>query len=112
MACRQEDDHNEAVEASTGEAATEGIPSSVSDRLDRARALKLEGNELFKKKEWKKAMKKYHSALMYCKGIADKLDSIIPGLAATRREKPTSEQEREAMDVMIAVTNNLAGAVP
>lgn len=86
----------------------EPLPTTILGRLVQARCLKQEGNELFRAKEWKKAVKKYHHALMFCKGITDKLD-FIPGLAAAGGVKPTQEEEREATELSMAVTNNLAG---
>lgn len=84
------------------------LPTSIRGRLDRAKQLKQEGNQHFKDKGWKKAIKKYHHALMYCKGITDKLD-FIPGLAAAGGVKASAEEEREATDITVAVSNNLAG---
>lgn len=85
------------------------MPTTVQGRVARARALKIEGNERFRNQEWKKAIEKYHHAKMFCKGIMDKLD-LIPGLElAAGRLKATEEQQKEAADVMVAVTNNLAG---
>lgn len=86
----------------------EPLPTTIQGRLERAKALKQEGNDLFKAREWKMAVKKYHHALMFCKGITDKLD-FIPGLAAAGGVKPSQEEEREATDLTMAVTNNLAG---
>lgn len=85
------------------------MPSTVQGRVARAKALKIEGNEFFKEQEWRKAIKKYNHAKMFCKGIMDKLD-FIPGLElAAGRLKPTKEQKKEATNVMVAVANNLAG---
>ena len=86
------------------------IPGTIEGRLDQAKSLKQEGNEFFKQNEWKAAIRKYHHALMYCKGIMDKLD-FIPGLAAAGGLRATEKQEKEASDVTVAVTNNLAGIV-
>lgn len=86
----------------------EQLPTTVQGRLVRAKSLKLEGNDFFEHKEWKRAVKKYHHSLMYCKGITDKLD-FIPGLAAAGGLRATQEEEREATNVTTAVTNNLAG---
>ena len=89
----------------------ESIPATIQGRLDKARALKKEGNDFFREKEWRKAVRKYHYVLMYCKGICDKLD-FIPGLASAGKLKPTEEQKRDATDIMMAVSNNLAGKTP
>lgn len=86
----------------------EPIPTTIQGRLARAKSLKQEGNELFRVGGWKKAIRKYHHALMYCKGITDKLD-FIPGLAAAGGLRGSEEEKKEASDVTVAVTNNLAG---
>lgn len=91
-----------------GESCVMELPSTIQGRLEKAKSLKQEGNELFRAKEWKKAIKKYHHTLMYCKGITDKLD-FIPGLAAAGGLRATDEEERIAREVTVAVTNNLAG---
>lgn len=84
------------------------IPTTIRGRLEEALSLKERGNEFFGEREWKKAVRKYHHALMYCKGITDKLD-VIPGLAAAGGLKSTEEEKREATAITVAVTNNLAG---
>jgi len=87
------------------------IPSTVGGRLDAARTLKLEGNDYFKKQDWRKAISKYHRAKLYCKGITDKLD-FLPGLESVSvKTKPTEEQQKEASELILAVSNNLAGMV-
>ncbi len=84
------------------------IPATIEGRLALAHTLKEEGNEFFRQKEWKKAAKKYHYTLLYCKGVVDKLD-FIPGLAATGRLRATREQETEGSELLASVYNNLAG---
>lgn len=101
-------DSEGAPEARSSSRGSSRLPDTIRGRLDQAQALRQEGNELFREKEWKKAVRKYHHALMYCKGIADKLD-FIPGLAAAGGLKATPEEERVATDMTVAVTNNLAG---
>lgn len=84
------------------------LPASIQDRLAKAKSLKNEGNEHFRANQWRKAIRKYHHTLMYCKGITDKLD-FIPGMAAAGGLRPTAEEEKQATEVTLAVTNNLAG---
>jgi hypothetical protein len=45
---------------------------SDEERIVKAEDYKAEGNEFFKKEEYKSAMKKYHFALLYLKGIGEK----------------------------------------
>ena len=42
------------------------------ERIVQAEKYKAEGNEFFKKEEYKSAMKKYHFALLYLRGIGEK----------------------------------------
>ena len=96
-------------EASLLHPSSSSVPTTVEGKLKAARTLKQEGNEFFKKKEWRKAISKYHRSKLFCKGLVDKLD-CIPGLeAASGRSKPTETQQKEATEVMVAVSNNLAG---
>ena len=94
--------------ALAGESGGGGLPTTIQGRLAKAKCLKEEGNGLFKEGHWKRAIRKYHHALMYCKGITDKLD-FIPGLAAAGGLRATAEEEGEATELTVAVTNNLAG---
>lgn len=87
------------------------LPATIQERLAKAGSLKEEGNDLFRAEQWKKAIRKYHHTLMYCKGITDKLD-FIPGLAAAGGLRVTAEEERQATVMTLAVTNNLAGELP
>lgn len=86
------------------------LPTTIQERLAKAQSLKEEGNGFFRAKQWKKAIRKYHHTLMYCKGITDKLD-FIPGMAqaAAGELRATDEEERQATVMTLAVTNNLAG---
>ena len=87
----------------------EPLPITVARRIAKAQELKQEGNAFFKQQEWKKAIRKYHHAIMYAKGIIDKFD-LIPGLErAGGRLKPTDEETKTANELMAAVSNNLAG---
>ncbi len=84
-------------------------PTTVEEKLEAARALKRDGNNFFKERNWKSAISKYHRSKLYCKGFVDKLD-FIPGLeSASGRAKPSDEQQKEATELMVTVTNNLAG---
>ena len=88
------------------------MPTTVQGRLARADALRVVGNQFFKKQEWRKAIQKYHQAKMFCKGIADTPDFIPRLELAAGRLKPTEEEKKEVTDIMVTVTNNLAGDLP
>ncbi|XP_033112762.1 tetratricopeptide repeat protein 9C-like [Anneissia japonica] len=47
------------------------MPSSAADRITQAESYKVEGNLLYKQKEYKKAIGKYHRALLFLKGLQD-----------------------------------------
>lgn len=82
------------------------LAKKAADKITSAQELKQEGNCFFKSGEWKKAIRKYHHALMYAKGVVDKFDSI-PGLR--HKEKATPEEESSANELIAALSNNLAG---
>ena len=89
-------------------AVGEKLPEKISDKLVKAEQLKEEGNEFFKERSWKKAIKKYHHGLMYVKGILDRFDAI-PGLYESRRVPPTTEEKAAANVILASLSNNLAG---
>ena len=45
----------------------------IQEKLEKSLAFKDEGNNLYKAKEYKKAMRKYHNAILYLKGIDNDL---------------------------------------
>ena len=45
----------------------------IQEKLEKSLAFKDEGNTLYKAKEYKKAMRKYHNAILYLKGIDNDL---------------------------------------
>ena len=47
--------------------------SLIQEKLEKSLAFKDEGNNLYKAKEYKKAMRKYHNAILYLKGIDNDL---------------------------------------
>ena len=84
------------------------LPTTISEKIAKCRELKDEGNKLFKATQWKKAIKKYHHALMYIKGVTDRLDSL-PLLEATLGKQQPSEQDRkDAIELMLNLLNNLS----
>lgn len=80
-----------------------------SEKLARAKELKNVGNTLFKSGETKNAVKKYHHALMYIKGISS-LDHGIPGLPSEfMYEKVTEEEGKMGDELTALIHNNIAG---
>ena len=49
------------------------IEKMIQEKLEKSLAFKDEGNNLYKAKEYKKAMRKYHNAILYLKGIDNDL---------------------------------------
>ena len=45
----------------------------IQEKLEKSLTFKDEGNNLYKAKEYKKAMRKYHNAILYLKGIDNDL---------------------------------------
>jgi len=86
------------------------LPETIADGISKAQELKLEGNSFFRTGKWNKAVGKYHQALLYVKGIADRFEGVPAGLPMKDvvKVKATSE-EATAKELLITVSNNLAG---
>lgn len=83
-----------------------------SEKLTRAKELKDIGNTLFKSGDTKNAVKKYHHALMFVKGISSS-DLGIPGLPSELMNEKVTEEERAMGDELTAlIHNNIAGSLP
>ena len=79
-------------------------PSSTNeDRIAKAASYKEEGNGYFAKKEYKKATKKYHFALLQLRGIGEK--NPITG----EQDKLSEEMEKRLLEGKFGCYNNLAG---
>ena len=89
----------------------ERLPEQCSDKLVKAHQLKDRGNDEFKSENFKSAIKKYHHALMYTRGVVKQGDmSLIPGLeVVTRFSQPSKEEKRAANELTLVLSNNLAG---
>ena len=89
-------------------------PSKVGakEKIQQAAALKVEGNEHFKKKEYRNAMKCYHKALLHVKGLVDQPTFAgivgITGLASFEKEISDDNKE-DIYQVQFSCYNNLAG---
>ena len=80
-----------------------------SEKLARAKELKDIGNALFKSGDNKTAVKKYHHALMFVKGISSS-DIEISGLPNEFMKEKVTKEDREAGDELTAlIHNNIAG---
>ncbi|CAH3197422.1 unnamed protein product [Porites evermanni] len=81
---------------------------SIEERLETGMALKEKGNEYFKKQEYRNAMKNYHKALLYVKGIIDRPN--LPGLEASE-EDVSDEAKNSIHKVQFSCYNNLAACL-
>ncbi len=88
----------------------------VTEKLSTAKALKAEGNEFYKKGETKKALSRYHKALLYLRGIKcdiyDK-ERFNFGINTSKgdADKVSAAVEKDVLDTEGQVYNNLAAAL-
>ena len=80
---------------------------SIEERVETGMALKEKGNGYFKKQEYRNAMKSYHKALLYVKGITDRPN--LPGIEAS--DDISDEAENNIHEVQFSCYNNLAGKI-
>lgn len=107
----------EAIQDDDEKHVAQGKETSVqyktnSEKLVRAKELKEIGNTLFKSGDTKNAVKKYHHALMFIKGISSS-DLGIPGLPSELMNEKATEEERQMGDELtVLIHNNIAGKLP
>ena len=78
---------------------------SVAEKIQQGLVLKAEGNEYFKKQEYRNAMKCYHKALLHVKGLVDR-----PTLGLDSLEQDISDDDKHGIcQVQFSCYNNLAG---
>ena len=93
-----------------------GGPELIEQKLKTALTFKDEGNELYKAKDYKKAMRKYHNAIMYLNGIDNDLHGT-PSFMQFASVDPDSEKkipqslEQECIKANISIYNNLAACM-
>lgn len=94
-----------AVEDDEAVAGTSKV--GAKERIQQGVALKAEGNEYFKKKEYRNAMKCYHKALLHVRGLVDQ-PTFLAGMDSF--EKDISDDDKEGIyQVQFSCYNNLAG---
>ena len=80
------------------------------DMITLAEKFKLEGNDLFKNKNVKKAMGKYHRAILQLKGVgSDEKMSAVMGIDGPPTKKLSLELEQKFNKLKTDCYNNLAG---
>ncbi len=82
-----------------------------SEKLEQARKYKQEGNEQYKAGDYKAAIRRYHKAHLYLKGIESVQEPLpFPGMGEGRKEdKPPEEVKQEVTKLKVDCFNNLAG---
>ena len=94
----------------TGAQAAPGAGKLASGKIARARELKDEGNLAFKAGEYRGALKKYHHALMYTKGVSSQGSlSVLPGLEEALGRVASKEEKKAANEIALVVFNNMSG---
>jgi len=88
----------------------------LEEKLETALAFKEDGNTLYKAKEYKKAMRKYHNAILYMKGIDNDLHGTPAYLQAVSvdpnsKVKISEDLEKQCIKANIAIYNNLAACL-
>ena len=88
----------------------------IQEKLKTALAFKDEGNQLYKAKDFKKAMRKYHNAIMYLKGFDNDVHGTPSFLQAASVDpnsdkKIPPEMEQECIKANISIYNNLAACM-
>ena len=100
----------ESVSAARPVAVGEKLVQSSPDKIEKARQAKEDGNAAFKAGEYRTAIKKYHHALMYTKGVVSQGDlPAIPGMEQMTKFIATDEEKATASELTVTICNNLAG---
>ena len=95
---------------------SEDHSKKLKTKLATALAFKEEGNTLYKAKEYKKATRKYHNAILYMKGIDNDLHGTPAYLQAVSvnpdsNVKISEDLEKQCIKANIAIYNNLAACL-
>ncbi|KAL7647030.1 UNVERIFIED_CONTAM: hypothetical protein RMT77_002287 [Armadillidium vulgare] len=78
---------------------------AIESKFEKAKELKLKGNEFFKSQKFKKALYQYHSALMYLKGVECDINPSVP---FGETLKLSAEKEANINILNAEIQNNLA----
>lgn len=113
MADQVADEKNELEDSESSLTEEKGNNSTLTkqEKLDKGNALKDEGNAFYKQKDYKNAMKKYHRALLYVKGLNQK-HPFSAILNIPNGDSEMSEEFKEKIQqTESSCYNNLAGNV-
>lgn len=90
--------------------ATAPSKPTDEDMITSAETFKMEGNELFRSKNVKKAIGKYHRAILQLKGVgSDEKLSAVMGMDGPPTKKLSLELEHKFNKLKTDCYNNLAG---
>ena len=87
-------------------------PLTIDDKIEKAFALKSEGNDHFKANDLQSAIRKYHSALLYVKGLSSRrgtLEALGADCTLPEINEVTEEHKANIEELQILCYNNLAG---
>ena len=77
------------------------IPQTTEDKIEVATQLKNEGNDHFKKQDYKKAINTYKKVFLYINGLNSNLSSVMGG-DTTKKELPEVEKLRVVVNMNIS----------
>ena len=85
-----------------------------TEKIAKSIEIKNEGNEKFKAMDYQGAIRKYHNALLYVKGLGDRsqtLQALGGGTEDHHAANPeiTEEDKKKIKDLQFMCYNNLAG---
>lgn len=78
----------------------------IREKLETALNFKNEGNELYKAKHFKKAMRKYHNGILYLKGIDNDLHGT-PSFLQAASVNPDSDKKISAQMELECINANI-----
>lgn len=90
-------------------AKTELTPA---EKIAQSMEMKNEGNERFKAMDYQAAIRKYHNAILYIKGLGDRsqtLQALGGGAEDPTNPEITKEDHKKIKDLQFMCYNNLAG---
>ena len=92
----------------------EQFQSTATEKLEKILSYKETGNTFFRDKEFKKAARNYHNAILYIKAIETgfKGSGMASMIAEARSEEPIDEEtQKRVSEAKVAVYNNLSACL-
>lgn len=91
---------------------SENCSLTIDEKIQKAYDLKNYGNEYFKAQNYPSAIRKYHNALMYVKGLTDRastLKALGAEDAAVGCQRASDQNKQDILELEFLCYNNLAG---